>query len=134
MTDRYITVAATEIPFNIKAGQDETLLIPLIPNTAPDTISGAGAIDPDVYFTAATSTSTDAWTLADPSGPAGQMKKVVMVVDGGTSTLTLASAVSAALDVITFADAGDTAELIWTGSAWRVLALYGAVDAGPSIA
>lgn len=128
MTDRYITVAATERPFTIDAGQSEDLYIPLIPNTAAEAVSGAGAIDPDVYYSTVTTTGADALTLADPSGPAGQLKKIQMIVDGGDGTLTIASPVSASLDVVTFADVGDYVILLWTGSAWRILEAGNAVD------
>jgi hypothetical protein len=62
------------------------------------------------------------------------MKKVQMIVDGGTATLTLASAVSASLDVITFADAGDFAILMWCdqdddgAGYWRILELGNGAD------
>jgi len=77
----------------------------------------------------ATSTSTDAWTLADGKVH-GQLKKVTMIVDGGVSTLTLSSKVSTSLDVITFSDAGDFALLIWNEESgyWRILELGNDAD------
>jgi len=56
----------------------------------------------------------------------GQMKRVAAsVVSGGAVTLTLASAVSTSLDVITFTVIGDTADLIWNeeDGYWRILQL-----------
>ena len=55
----------------------------------------------------------------------GQRKKLYFVVDGGGSlVITITNPVSSALDIITFTNVGDTAELMWNGSAWRILALY----------
>ena len=117
------------------------MVIPIYLDAAPVAISGAGAVSVACFYTAATSTSTDAWTLAD-GVIHGQMKKVQMIVDGGTSTLTLASAVSTSLDVITYADAGDFAVLIWAdqnddgAGYWRILELGNDADgaSGPSVA
>ena len=59
-----------------------------------------------------------------------------MIVDGGNGTLTIANPVSASLDVITFADAGDYVMCIWNGTAWRVLELGNDADGAtaPAIA
>jgi hypothetical protein len=66
-------------------------------------------------------------TLADGTA-AGQLKKVTLTALGtpGTHTavLTLTTAIASNLDAITFSVVGDTAELMWTGTAWRILALY----------
>jgi transcription initiation factor TFIIIB Brf1 subunit/transcription initiation factor TFIIB len=39
-------------------------------------------------------------------------------------TLTIASPISNLLDVIAISAVGDVVELVWTGTAWRILALY----------
>jgi hypothetical protein len=50
-----------------------------------------------------------------------------MVVDGGgTGTLTPVTFADGA--TLAFADAGDTAELIWTATGWAVLDLYNRAD------
>lgn len=95
------------------------------PNAAMQSLSGAGAIGNTQYYTAWTTTSTDAGTLAD-ADVVGQLKKIQMIVDGGDGTLTPTTLVGGTR--ITFADAGDTAELMWTNSGWRVLALYNVTD------
>lgn len=122
-------IGSDAVPMQFLQSGTENFLYPVYFNAAPDAISGAGAISVTTYYTAATSTSTDAWTLADGTVH-GQMKKVQMIVDGGTSTLTLASPVSASLDVITYADAGDFAILIWNENAgyWRILELGNDAD------
>jgi hypothetical protein len=117
----------------IESDQAMDFVIPLYQNAAAEAVSGAGAVAVTCYYSAMTSTSTDAWTLADGLVN-GQMKKVQMIVDGGTSTLTLASAASASLDVISFADAGDFALLMWVdqdddgAGYWRILELGNDAD------
>jgi hypothetical protein len=119
--------------FDAAGGPTATPISPVFLDGAQQALSGAGAISVECYYTAATSTSTDAWTLADGKVH-GQLKKVQMIVDGGTSTLTLASKVSTDLDVITFADAGDFALLIWNEESgyWRVLELGNDADGATS--
>ena len=67
-----------------------------------------------------------------------QMMKVILVVDGGgTGTLTIASPINSSLDIISFTNVGDTAELMWNGSAWRIIGLYNTAnggDASPTVA
>jgi len=125
----------------LESAETADQVLGLIPDAAADALSGAGAVTATNYYTACTSTSTDAWTLAD-GAIHGQLKKVQMIVDGGTSTLTLASAVSASLDVITFADAGDFCVLMWVdqdddgAGYWRIIETGNAADGatGPSVA
>ena len=70
-------------------------------------------------------------TLANGTAT-GQLKKITLTALGtpGTHTavLTLTSALDGNNDVITFSAVGDTAELIWTGTYWRILALYNMKD------
>ena len=72
-----------------------------------------------------TTTGADAGTLAD-GAQIGQLKKVRLIVDGGDGTLTptnLAGGTS-----ITFADAGDTALLMWNGTDWVAIELSNDAD------
>lgn len=91
--------------------------------------AAAPAVSLGCYLSVLDATSNGvAATLADGTVH-GQMKKVqASVVSGGAVTLTLASAESASLDVITFTVIGDRALLMWynpTGGAstgyWKVL-------------
>jgi hypothetical protein len=73
----------------------------------------------------------DAFTLADGLAK-GQLMKIIFVDATGTGTLTIASAISSSLDIITFTVKGDVAELMWNGTAWRILALYNMANGGDS--
>ena len=79
--------------------------------------------------TIATDAGGDAFTLADGLAK-GQLMKIIMVDATGDGTLTIASAISSGLDIITFSNAGDTAELMWNGTAWRILGLYNTANGG----
>ena len=103
------------------------MLIPCVPDVAQQALSGAGACNVTAFYTAVTTTGADALTLAAGT-ELGQLKKIQMIVDGGDGTLTIADPVSASLDVITFADAGDYVLCIWNGTAWRVLELGNDAD------
>ena len=111
------------------------MLVPCIPDAAQQDITGAGACNVTSFYTAITTDSADAMTLAAGT-ELGQLKKIQMIVDGGNGTLTIANPVSASLDVITFADAGDYVMCIWNGTAWRVLELGNDADGAtaPAIA
>lgn len=121
--------------FDITSDQTNDIYVPIIFDAAPDTRADAGAVSVDNYYTAVTTTGAAAITLAD-GAIEGQLKKIQMTVDGGEATLTIASPVSASLDVVTFADIGDTIELVWNGTAWRILAAYNCADgtSAPAIA
>jgi hypothetical protein len=96
-----------------------------IPIAATQSLSGAGAIDITSPTTLLTTTGADALTLVN-STIVGQMKKIIMVVDGGAGTLTPTSLVGGT--TLTFADAGDVAELVWNGTGWVPTALYNVLD------
>ena len=119
-----ISSLASSATTGIKKGD---MLVPCIPDVAQQALSGAGACNVTAFYTAVTTTSTDALTLAAGT-ELGQLKKIQMIVDGGNGTLTIANPVSASLDVITFADAGDYVLCIWNGTAWRVLELGNDAD------
>ena len=108
-------------------------LVPCMPDAALEAVSNAGAASVACYHTQWTSTGTDALTLAAGTVQ-GQLKKITLVANsGGNCTLTIADPISAALDVVLFQDVGEHIELIWNGTAWRVLSLWGSNDAGPTI-
>ena len=127
-----INSLASSATTGIKKGD---MLIPCIPDVAQQALSGAGACNVTAFYTAVTTTGADALTLAAGT-ELGQLKKIQMIVDGGDGTLTIANPVSASLDVITFADAGDYVMCIWNGTAWRVLELGNDADGAtaPAIA
>ena len=94
---------------------------------APEALTAAApAASVQTYFTELDATSNAvACTLADGLVH-GQMKRfVASVVSGGAVTVTLASAVSTSLDVITFTVIGDTADLMWNAEDgyWRIIQL-----------
>jgi hypothetical protein len=86
-----------------------------MPLAAQQALSGAGAINVTSYYTAWTTTAANAGTLAN-GVQVGQRKRIQQIVDGGDGTLTPTSLLGGT--TITFADAGDFAELIWNGTAW----------------
>ena len=82
------------------------------------TISGAGAINLTTLYTEITTTSGDAYTLAN--GVIGQMKIIVMVVDGGDATITpttFANGTRIVMDAV-----HDSVTLIYGANGWVVLA------------
>ena len=111
------------------------MLVPCIPDVAQQALSGAGACNVTAFYTAVTTTGADALTLAAGT-ELGQLKKIQMIVDGGNGTLTIADPVSASLDVILLADAGDYAMCMWNGTAWREIDLGNDADgaSAPGIA
>lgn len=98
---------------------------PMIPLAAPQSLSGAGAINVTTYFTKVTTTGADALTLAD-GVVVGQLKKIQMIVDGGDGTLTPSNLAGGT--TITFADAGDVAVLAWNGTDWVAIELSNDAD------
>ncbi len=93
------------------------------------TLSGAGAVPITSRSADLTSTSTDAWTLAD--GAIGQLLNVTMIVDGGTAVLTPATGLG--YTTITFADAGDSVQLEFKALGWAVIG-QGGLSTGPVVA
>ena len=89
-------------------------------------LSGAGAVNTTDLITEITSTGTDALTLAN--GSAGQVKIIVMIVDGGDATLTPTTLAGGS--TITFGDVGDGVILVYnTTTGWNVVGNNGAVIA-----
>lgn len=85
-------------------------------------LSGAGAVNVTTLTTKVTSTGANALTLAD--GTDGQIKFIVMVVDGGDATLTPTT--KTGFSTIVFNDAGDGVGLVFTTTTgWIVFANNG---------
>lgn len=96
---------------------------PVFLDATKETLNTATAVSVNISFTELDTTSGAlAFTLAD-GVVHGQFKWIQMTVDNGDGTLTITSPVSAALNVITFADVGDVAILIWNeeDSYWRIV-------------
>jgi len=90
---------------------------------APQTLSGAGAVNVTTLVTLVTSTGVgDALTMADGTR-AGQLKFVSMVVDGGSSVLTPTTKTN--FTTLTLTAAYDWGLMQWSGTAWRPVAFGG---------
>ena len=99
----------------------------------PQALTAAGAVNVTTTLTTVASSGVIALTLAD--GTQGQIKIIVFITDGGTATLTPATMNDGT--TLTFADAGDSAILMWIGaSGWQVIGIGGpgTPGAGPTIA
>ena len=83
----------------------------------PQTLTGAGAVDIITATTHVVTTGTNALTLID--GVEGQRKFIVMKTDGGVGTLTPSNLGNGA--TLVFDDVGDSADLIFTNSAWHFM-------------
>ena len=89
------------------------------------TISGPGAINTTSLITEITTTGADAYTLAN--GASGQVKIIIMTVDGGDATITpttFSNGTNITLDAV-----NDTVTLVYGPAGWIVTALQGAVVA-----
>lgn len=91
--------------------------------------SGAGALNVLSEVIDITSTGADALTLAD--GQVGQVMTITLIVDGGTATLTPANGLG--YSTIAFADAGDTAQLVFKTGGWTIIST-GGLGGGPVVA
>mgnify|MGYP001251431657 FL=1 len=98
-------------------------------NSVEDISDGSQtAISVSTALTLLQTAGSNATTLANGT-VVGQIKIIVHDTDGGTSVLTPATRLGYA--DINFADDGDTATLLWTGSAWAVLSTVAmAADSG----
>ena len=105
-----------------------TGIVPFVIDSEIETIAAGnpGAISVATYCTiVSTDAGGDAFTLANGTQK-GQLKKIIFKTDGGgNATVTIATPSDASHDVITMANAGEFAELMWNGSLWRVIALEG---------
>ena len=94
---------------------------PGIVAASPQALSDAGAVTITEYKTDWTTTGAAAGTLADGAF-VGQLKLIQLIVDGGDATLTPSNLSGGT--TITFADAGDSALLLWNGSDWVAIDLF----------
>lgn len=88
-----------------------------------DTRAEAGAVSLTSLVTLVTTTNSRAITLA--AGATGQIKVIVMTVDGGDATLTPAGGILGGSTTITFADVGDAVVLVYTGAKWAIVSNEG---------
>lgn len=85
-------------------------------------LSGPGAIDTITGTTEVTTTGADALTLID--GAEGQVKTIIMIVDGGDGTLTPTTGLG--FTTIVFADAGDSVILQFASAGgWAIVGSAG---------
>ena len=82
-------------------------------------ISGPGAISVTTGVTFITTTGTDAYTLAN--GVEGQLKIIIMKVDGGNATITPDNLVG--FTAIRFTDVDNSVMFLYGSTGWNILAL-----------
>lgn len=80
-------------------------------------LTGAGAVNTYTSVTHVVTTGANALTLGN--GSDGQVKYIVMKTDGGDGTLTPSNFASGT--TITFNDAGDSANLLFTNGKWHFM-------------
>ena len=97
----------------------------LILETGVQAISGAGAINITTKRTDITTTAANAYTLAN--GAVGQIKKIVMVADGGDATITPTTLLG--YTTITLSAVGETVELQYGTGGWAIIGGNGYVAA-----
>ena len=99
---------------------------------SPQALTAAGAVNLTTAVTTVASSGVIALTLAN--GTVGQIKIITFITDGGTATLTPATMVNGT--TLAFADAGDSAILLWIATGWAVIGAWGpgTPGAGPTIA
>lgn len=104
-------------------------IVPVIISGAQNAVTTTAACGITNYNTTlSTVGSATVPTLAD-STLTGQLRRFQMIADSGhDAVLTPATAFQGGGTIITFADVGDVAELMWNGSAWQILALYNCAD------
>lgn len=89
-----------------------------IPQGAQQALSGAGAVNVTSFSTMWTTSGAQAGTLANGTR-VGQLKEIMMTVDGGDGTLTPATA--SGFTTIVFSNIGDMVLLQWTVAGWIIL-------------
>ena len=87
-----------------------------------ENITGGGAISITTGVTFITTTGTEAYTLAD--GIEGQIKIIVMKVDGGNATITPDNLVG--YTSIRFNNVHDNVQLLYGSTGWNIIALQNA--------
>jgi hypothetical protein len=86
-------------------------------DTTTEAVNATSSIS---HIDTVTAGSAHAGALAN--GTNGQIKIITMIADGGDSVVTPDNANG--FSTITFADVGDTATLIFTGSKWNILSSH----------
>jgi predicted RecA/RadA family phage recombinase len=89
-----------------------------IPSGAQQSLSGAGAVNVTSFSTMWTTSGAQAGTLANGTR-IGQLKEIMLTVDGGDGTLTPATA--SGFTTIVFSNIGDMVLLQWTAGGWIIL-------------
>ena len=84
-----------------------------------DSATGGGAISLTTGVTFITTTGTEAYTLAD--GVEGQMKIIIMKVDGGNATITPDNLVG--FTAVRFTDVNNSVMFLYGSTGWNILAL-----------
>lgn len=100
-----------------------TFIASFYPQVAQNNITAGtgGAIIVTNYLTTInTDAGGDAFTLANGT-QIGQMKKILLVVDGGGDSVVTPATAFAGGTTATFNDAGDFLILQWSGAAWVVI-------------
>ena len=82
-------------------------------------ITGPGAISLTTGVTFITTTGTDAYTLAD--GVEGQMKIIIMKVDGGNATITPDNLMG--FTAVRFTDVNNSVMFLYGSTGWNIIAL-----------
>ena len=84
-----------------------------------DSATGGGAISLTTGVTFITTTGTEAYTLAD--GVEGQMKIIIMKVDGGNATITPDNLVG--FTAVRFTDVNNSVMFLYGSTGWNIIAL-----------
>jgi hypothetical protein len=127
--DDIIQVSTLGGSYDLKVVTSAVGGVTVIMAASVQSLSGAGAADTITSITELTSGGADAITLID--GAIGQVKTVLLLVDGGTPVLTPTTLHGAA--TVTFADAGDSVTLLMGSLGWTVIA-QGGLGTGPVVA
>ena len=101
-------------------------MLGFVHDAEPQTLAAAGVVSVSTYVTLLT--GNGAKTLAAGT-IVGQLKKLLCTT-ADTFTVTIANPTADNRAKITFDNAGDVAELMWNGSAWRILSLYNVAAGG----
>jgi len=106
-------------------------MMAFVPDVAPQTLSAAGPVSPLCYFTAITTDAAAVELTLAAGSVVGQLKKIMLAVvqtGGNAANLTIENCVGDLDGVFAFDKVGDVLELMWNGTAWRVIASYNNVD------
>jgi len=111
-------------------------MIGFVHDATSETINAAGAVSVSSHMTFLKPPVAGGFDVTLPNGNiVGQLKKIMLTAglapaapgDVSDVTLTITSPISPVTKQIVFSVLGDTAELIWNGSAWRILATHNTV-------